>query len=108
MVQSLQNNIRTFVELSNEKGFNTLLAKESAIIPILIGNDEDAALLSKLMLENGVFVPPAVFPAVPRNQARLRFCVISMHNSDQIHKALDTLEMLVEKQGIKLPGPEVK
>jgi 8-amino-7-oxononanoate synthase len=104
LVSDLHANIRTFVNKAREKGFNTCLAGESAIIPILIGKDEDAALLSSLMLENGVFVPPAMFPAVPRNQARLRFCVISTHKPEQIEEALDLLERLVQENGILLPG----
>ena len=102
LVKNLQANIRAFVEAAKAKGFNTCLAKESSIIPIFVGRDEDAALLSRLMLENGVFVPPAVFPAVPRNQARLRFCVTSEHNEGQIKTALDTLERLAGEQGINL------
>ncbi|MFZ5975336.1 MAG: aminotransferase class I/II-fold pyridoxal phosphate-dependent enzyme [Bacillota bacterium] len=101
LVQKLHANIRDFMEIAQAKGFNTCLAKESSIIPILIGKDEDAALLSRLMLENGVFVPPAVFPAVPRNQARLRFCVISEHNREQIETALNTLERLIREHGVQ-------
>ena len=106
MVRELHDNIAAFVSIAREKGFNTCLAEESAIIPVLVGRDEDAALLSRLMLENGVFVPPAVFPAVPRNQARLRFCVISNHKRDQIKTALETLERLVQENNIRLPGVE--
>ena len=92
IVQNLQKNIKLFIHEAQKRGFNTCLAEESAIIPILIGKDEDAFILSKLMLENGIFVPPAAYPAVPKNQARLRFNVISEHKSGQILSALDTLE----------------
>ena len=102
LVKNLHANIKTFVETAKAKGFNTCLAKESSIIPIFVGRDENAALLSRLMLENDVFVPPAMFPAVPRNQARLRFCVTSEHNEAQIRTALDALEWLAGEQGIQL------
>lgn len=51
----------------------------------------------------GVFVPPAVYPAVPRDQARLRFCVTAAHVPDQIVEALDKLEEAAQELGIVLP-----
>jgi 7-keto-8-aminopelargonate synthetase-like enzyme len=43
------------------------------------------------LLKKGIFVPPAVYPAVPKNKARLRFSVISLHSREQILEALDGL-----------------
>ena len=51
------------------------------------------------------FVPPAVYPAVPKNKARLRFCVISEHKPEQIVQALDTLVELAQELHITLPAP---
>ena len=69
----------------------------------MIGKDEDAFLLSNMMRKKGVFVPPAVFPAVPRGKARLRFGVTSCHQPDQIRDALDKLVECVREAGIELP-----
>ena len=99
-VKALHDNIKYFVEGAQRHGFDTCLAKETAIIPILVGEDNDAYELSTLMLEQGVFVPPAVYPAVPKHQARLRFCVISEHKKEQLDYALDTLDKLFEQKGI--------
>jgi 7-keto-8-aminopelargonate synthetase-like enzyme len=66
-----------------------------------VGEDHDAYELSTLMLEQGVFVPPAVYPAVPKHQARLRFCVISEHKAEQLDDALDKLDKLFAQKGIK-------
>ena len=60
------------------------------------------------MLEQGVFVPPAVYPAVPRHQARLRFCVISEHKPEQIIQALDTLMETADEMGINIRKREEK
>jgi len=99
-VAALHENINYFVEGAQRRGFDTCLAKETAIIPIMVGEDNDAYELSTLMLEHGVFVPPAVYPAVPRHQARLRFCVISEHKKEQLDYALDTLDKLFAQKGI--------
>ena len=100
-VADLQANIKYFVEGAKKRGFNTCLAKETAIVPIMVGEDHDAYELSTRMLEHGVFVPPAVYPAVPKHQARLRFCLTSEHKPEQLDFALDTLETLYEEMGIK-------
>lgn len=103
MVKRLHENIKVFIDEAHARNFNTCLAKESAIVPILVGEDRETFILSSLLLKNGVFVPPAVYPAVPKGQARLRFCVNSNHKKEQIIYALDTLKNIAENQGIKLP-----
>lgn len=100
-VKDLQKNIAYFVEGAKKRGFNTCLAKETAIVPILVGEDLDACTLSAKMLENGVFVPSAVYPAVPKGQARLRFCLTSEHKKDQLDSALDLLDKLFDEYGLK-------
>ncbi|MHC1787108.1 MAG: aminotransferase class I/II-fold pyridoxal phosphate-dependent enzyme [Christensenellales bacterium] len=104
IMSRMAENIRTFTQEAHKRGMNTCLAGETAIIPILVGSDEDAFLLSNLLRHKGVFVPPAVYPAVPRGKARLRFCVIADHNREEIIKALDTLQEAAGEAGIALPG----
>ena len=104
IIQSLENNINTFVREAHKRRLNTCLAGHTAIIPILVGSDENAFLLSNMLRHKGVFVPPAVFPAVPKGKARLRFCVISEHKEAQIVKALDTLMETAQEAGIQLPA----
>jgi len=102
LVRNLQENIRYFVSKAKEKGFNLCKAGESAIAPILVGRDSDAFDLSQAMFEKGIFVPPAVYPAVPVNMSRMRFCLTSCHNKKQIDYALDTLRELAGKMNINL------
>ena len=104
IMQRMERNIKCFVEEAHKRGFNTCLAGETAIIPVMVGKDEDAFLLSNMLREKGVFVPPAVYPAVPKNKARLRFCVISEHQPEQIVEALDKLTECAKEAGIQLPS----
>ncbi len=103
IMADLRRNIACFVEEAQARGFDIGLAGRTAIIPIIIGRDEDAFLLSNMMRKKGVFVPPAVFPAVPRGKARLRFGVTSCHKPEQIREALDKLVECVKEAGIELP-----
>ncbi len=104
IIQSLERNINTFVREAHQRHLNTCLAGHTAIIPILVGSDENAFLLSNLLRHKGVFVPPAVFPAVPKGKARLRFCVVSEHKEEQIVSALDALVEAAAEAGIHLPS----
>lgn len=99
-VEKLHENIKVFVEEAKRFGFNTCLAGETAIVPIMVGRDEDAFLVSERMMENGVFVPPAVFPAVPNGQARLRFSLTSLHKKEQLLFALEKLNEIFENLGL--------
>jgi 8-amino-7-oxononanoate synthase len=91
IVARLHDNIAFFVAEARKRHFDICGAGESAIIPIMIGRDEDAFMISKLLLKKGIFVPTAAYPAVPKNKARLRFNVISEHSRDQIRHVLDCL-----------------
>ena len=102
IMERMQRNIKVFVEEAHKRQLDTCLAGETAIIPVLIGNDSDAFELSVALGRKGVFVPPAVYPAVPRNSARLRFCVISEHKPEQIVQALDILMETADEMGIDI------
>lgn len=103
IVKNLQQNIKDFMEIARSYGFDTCLAGETAIAPILVGDDTVGYDLSRLLLEEGIFVPPAVYPAVPHGQARLRFCLTSEHKREQAEYALKTLDRLVRENGYNIP-----
>ena len=103
IMADMRRNIQCFADEARKRGMDICLAGETAIIPVLVGRDEDAFALSNAMRRCGVFVPPAVYPAVPKNKARLRFCVISEHKPEQIVRALETLEEVSRALGIQLP-----
>lgn len=104
IIGNLENAINIFVKEAHKRHLNTCLAGHTAIIPILVGSDENAFLLSNMLRHKGVFVPPAVFPAVPKGKARLRFCVVSEHKEEQIIRALDALVEAAQEAGIELPA----
>jgi len=91
-IERLHRNIAVFMREAERHGFDTCLAGETAVTPIMIGSDELAFMLSKQLEEDGIIVPPAVFPAVARGQARLRFCLTSEHTEEQIVYALERLQ----------------
>lgn len=106
IMADMRRNVACFAEEARKRRLDIGLAGRTAILPVLIGPDNDAWALSNLLRRKGIFVPPAVYPAVPRDQARLRFCVTSVHKPEQIIEALDKLEEAAKELGIELPRTE--
>lgn len=78
-------------------GFDTGQS-QSPIIPLLIGDDLLTFKMWKELFENGVFVNPAVSPAVPPGRALLRTSYMATHSDEQLDRVLE----IVEKAGKKL------
>lgn len=97
-VKKLQENVKFFVKEAKKRGFDICLAGESPITPIMVGDEELAFKLCMTMLyEDSIFVPPAVYPAVPKKRARLRYCLTKDHKKEQITYALDVLKLKMEE-----------
>ena len=103
IMENLRTAINAFASGARRRRLDICLAGETAVLPVLVGKDEDAWLLSIELKKRGVSVPPAMYPAVPKGKARLRFCVISEHKPEQIERALDILEDTARELGIALP-----
>ncbi len=65
---------------------------ETAVIPILIGENETTFRLWRYMYENGVYVNPVVSPAVPPNRALLRTSFMATHTSEDLDRVLEVCE----------------
>lgn len=79
-----------------EMGFDTM-GSTSPIVPIYIGNDEKNMAITKKLLQEGVYIATAIFPAVPQNESRLRATITASLNEKQIDCALDKIEKIGHK-----------
>lgn len=70
------------------------------IIPLIVGDEKQALMLSDLCLSRGVFIPAIRTPAVPKNQARLRMTVSAAHTDDELDQAIDLLAASAGELGI--------
>jgi 8-amino-7-oxononanoate synthase len=59
------------------------------IVPVLVGDDWQAALLWRALYDAGVFVNTALHPAVPPGGALLRTSVMATHDGATLERALD-------------------
>ena len=83
-VTRLQQNISLFREMAKERGFNTGKSKDSAVIPLILGQSLKSIRMYKHLKEQDIFALPIVYPAVPENAARIRFFLSSLHTDEQI------------------------
>ncbi|HZX11634.1 MAG TPA: pyridoxal phosphate-dependent aminotransferase family protein [Acidobacteriota bacterium] len=68
---------------------------QSAVIPVMIGDDEKAFMLWKILREKGIFTNPVIFPAVPKDHALIRTSYSATHTEEE----LDTVLKLFEECG---------
>lgn len=65
---------------------------ETPIIPVIIGNDELAFMLWKLLREEGIFTNPVIYPAVPQGQALIRTSYSATHTDEELDTVLGCFE----------------
>ncbi len=83
----------------NAMGFNTGKS-ESPIIPLFIGDDIKTLTLTKILLEDGVFINPVVSPAVPKEDSLIRYSLMATHTKDQVDVSIEKIFKAAKKLGI--------
>jgi 8-amino-7-oxononanoate synthase len=72
----------------------------SPIIPIHIGNEDQAFVVSHDLFDNNIFALPILFPAVPKGNAIIRTSFMSTHSEEQLDYFLQTLRKVLKKHKI--------
>ena len=98
-IEKLRVNAEQFIKGLKGRGFDTLYT-ETAIVPVLCGDDMLAYAMTREVQNKDVFVLPVVSPAVEQGKARLRATVTAAHEPQEIEKAMDEIEIAGKKLGI--------
>lgn len=64
---------------------------ESAIIPLILGEEQRALHMAGELRQHGFFIPAIRYPAVPRGQARLRVTLSANHTAEEVDRLLKCL-----------------
>ncbi len=72
----------------------------SPIVPIYIGEDLVTMQMTKRLLDEGVYIATALFPAVPMGKSRFRSTITAALNEAEIDFALDKLAKVGKEFGI--------
>jgi 8-amino-7-oxononanoate synthase len=98
-VEKLRANADQFIKGIKARGFDTLYT-QTAIVPVLCGDDMVAYAMTREVQNKDVFVLPVVSPAVPPGLARLRATVTAAHEPKEIEHAMDEIEIAGKKLGV--------
>lgn len=103
----LWSNIRYFKGRLDALGFDTEHS-ESAIIPVVVGDEQRAMQLGRSVRRRGMFCQTVVFPGVAVGDARLRISVLESHTRADLDEAVQILCDAAEENGLTLSptGPK--
>lgn len=98
-VEKLTANSQQFIQGLKARGFNTLYT-QTAIVPVICGQDELAYAMTRAGQLKDIFVLPVVSPAVPPGLARLRATVTAAHEPEDIEHAMDVIQSAGRELGL--------
>ena len=90
----LQSLISRFKTAANQLGL-PLMASDTAIQPLTIGNSDTAMAVSQALAEAGFLVGAIRPPTVPEGTARLRVTLTAAHSEGQVDQLLEALATIV-------------
>lgn len=70
---------------------------DSAIIPVKIGDVYKNSQAGKILLENGVYTNPIMYPAVSLKDSRIRMSLMATHTKEHLDKALNVFDYVNKK-----------
>ncbi len=73
---------------------------ETPIIPLFIRDDMKALQMTRMLLDDGVFVNPVVSPAVPKEDCLIRFSLMATHTFAQVDTAIEKITSAAKKLGV--------
>lgn len=89
--EKLQSLVSQFRQGASQLGLE-LMASETAIQPIIIGDAEKALKISKNLLDRNILISAIRPPTVPQGTARLRVTFCATHTEEHVNKLLDALK----------------
>ncbi|MCK9413239.1 MAG: pyridoxal phosphate-dependent aminotransferase family protein [Prolixibacteraceae bacterium] len=106
IMESEPERIKHLWEITNYalKGFKSMGfdtgKSESPIIPLFIRDDYKALMLTKILLEDGIFVNPVVSPGVPKEDSLIRYSLMATHTKAQVDISIEKITAAAKKLGI--------
>jgi glycine C-acetyltransferase len=95
----LWDNVRYFKGRLDALGFDTEHS-ESAIVPVVVGNEKRAMELGRSVRRRGMFCQTVVFPGVAVGDARLRISVLESHTRADLDEAVQILTDAARENGL--------
>ncbi len=94
-VERLQDNVRWFCRCLKENGLP--FTSETAIIPIRIGDEEQAMEVSRRLLDRGYFISAIRYPTIKKGEAMLRAALMSSHTREELAGAARAIAEVIRE-----------
>ncbi len=99
-IETLWDNTNYTLKCLKESGFETG-PTQTPIIPIYVRDDLKTYQMTKMLLDEQVFVNPVVTPAVKSDASLIRFSLMATHTKQQIEFAIEKINKVAKKLDIK-------
>lgn len=100
-IDALWENTRFAMDYLQYLGFD-IGESQSPIIPIYIRDDNKTYLMTKMLMEEQVFVNPVVTPAVRAEDSLIRLSLMATHSYEQIETAINKIYKIAQQLDIPL------
>ena len=93
--QNLQHNVEFFLNALHAEGVEAY--SPTAIIPIIIGDEQSALQVADELLANGVLAPAIRYPTVAKGTARLRVALMATHTEAELSQTAKLIGAAIRK-----------
>lgn len=97
--EKLWENTRKMLKGFKELGFD-VGASQTPIIPVVVGENENAFAMVMMLQEEGIFANVAVSPAVPDGRALIRTSYMATHKDEHLEKVLSVFKKVGKALGL--------
>jgi 8-amino-7-oxononanoate synthase len=98
-VQKLISNANYMRKNLKEKGFNVIEGR-TAIVPVIVGNDELAFKMWRMLYDSGVFVNVFISPGVPEGRQMMRTSYMATHEKEHLDEIIHHFEKAGKTLGL--------
>jgi glycine C-acetyltransferase len=99
IVARLRENTEYFRHEIAALGFKIIEGKHP-IVPIMLGEAALAQDMSRMLLDEGVYIKGLWYPVVPKGEARLRAQISAAHTREDLDIALEAFKRVGKKMGV--------
>ena len=94
-VQRLKDNVKYFCSELQRQGIS--VKTESAIVPIIVGDEGRAMAIASKLFEEGIYISAIRYPTVAKGQARLRAALMATHTEQDLTIAAEKIALALNQ-----------
>ncbi|HLB25171.1 MAG TPA: pyridoxal phosphate-dependent aminotransferase family protein [Nitrospirota bacterium] len=100
--ERLWENTRKMQKGFKEMGYD-IGVSETPVVPVVVGEDMTAFIMTKRLEDEGIFVNPVVSPGTPPGRALIRTSYMATHEDEQLDRVLEIFEKVGRELGVLQP-----